>query len=365
MEFDRQKQSLLLQGERYTADTLHLLKARTEPEDDTGQMLCHFLEEWFSDSPVMTVSTSGSTGVPKELIVRKDQMMQSARLTCEFLNLQSGDTALLCMNLRYIGAMMVVVRSLVAGLNLIVRPASGHPLADVKIPLRFAAMVPLQVYNTLRVEEEKERLKQTDTLIIGGGAVDEALQEEIKNLPGAVYSTYGMTETLSHIALRRLNGVSASEHYVPFDSVKLSLSPENTLVIEAPLVCDDILQTNDIARIYSDGSFSILGRKDNVINSGGIKIQAEEIEKNLQPVIAVPFAITSVPDNRLGQAVTLLVQGQAGTLDTQEIENRLLMVLESYDRPKYILFADAIPQTENGKIDRAECRALAERLMQS
>ena len=178
------------------------------------------------------------------------------------------------MNLRYIGAMMVVVRSLVAGLNLIVRPASGHPLSDINEPLKFAAMVPLQVYNTLQVLEEKERLKQTDILIIGGGAVDARLEADIQSLPGAVYSTYGMTETLSHIALRRLNGPAASEHYHPFSSVHLSLSPENTLVIEAPLVCADILQTNDIARIHPDGSFSILGRKDNVINSGGIKIQA-------------------------------------------------------------------------------------------
>lgn len=142
--------------------------------------------------------------------------MQSARLTCEFLNLQPGDKALLCMNLRYIGAMMVVVRSLIAGLNLFVRPATGHPLADINESLKFAAMVPLQVYNTLQVSVEKERLQQTDILIIGGGAVDSALEAEIKRLPGAVYSTYGMTETLSHIALRRLNGASASEHYYPF-----------------------------------------------------------------------------------------------------------------------------------------------------
>lgn len=195
-------------------------------------------------------------------------------------------------------------------------------------------MVPLQVYNTLQVPEEKERLKQTDILIIGGGAVDEALETEIKYLPTAVYSTYGMTETLSHIALRRLNGASASEHYYPFPSVKLSLSVENTLVIDAPLVCDEILQTNDIARIYPDGSFMILGRKDNVINSGGIKIQAEEMEKLLRPFIPASFVITSVPDQRLGQAVTLLIVGQ---LDTRELENKLQTTLEPYYRPKHIL----------------------------
>ena len=139
----------------------------------------------------------------------------------------------------------------------------------------------LQVDNTFQIPEEKEKLKQTEILIIGGGAVDKALEEKIRNLSNAVYSTYGMTETLSHIALRRLNGAAASDRYYPFSSVELFLSSENTLMINAPLVCDDTLQTNDIARIYPDGSFTILGRNDNVINSGGIKVQAEEIEKLL------------------------------------------------------------------------------------
>lgn len=360
MIFDRKQQHLLLEGKEYTPEDIARFVAEgAENYPSAIWDLYLFLNEWFNDSPVITVHTSGSTGTPKELIARKDQMMQSARLTCEFLNLQAGDTALLCMNLRYIGAMMVVVRSLVAGLNLIVRPASGHPLSDISEPLKFAAMVPLQVYNTLYTPEEKEQLKQTEILIIGGGAVDEALEAEIKSLPIAVYSTYGMTETLSHIALRRLNGSTASEHYYPFPSVNLSLSPESTLVIEAPLVCDEILQTNDIARIYPDGSFTILGRKDNVINSGGIKIQAEEVEKMLRPFIPVPFVITFVPDPRLGQAVTLLIAGQP---DIQEIENKLRSILEPYYRPKHVLTTDCIPQTENGKINRAGCRALAEQL---
>lgn len=361
MIFDRKRQRLLLEGKEYTSDDIARFVAEgAENYPSAIWDLYLFLNEWFNDSPVITVHTSGSTGAPKELVVRKDQMMQSARLTCEFLNLQAGDTALLCMNLRYIGAMMVVVRSLVAGLNLIVRPASGHPLSDISVPLKFAAMVPLQVYNTLHTPEEKEQLKQTGILLIGGGAVDESLEAEIKSLPIAVYSTYGMTETLSHIALRRLNGNSASDHYFPFSSVELSLSPENTLVIKAPLVCDDILQTNDIARIYPDGSFIILGRKDNVINSGGIKIQAEEVEKLLRPFIPVPFVITSVPDPRLGQAVTLLFEGE---LDMEELKDKVQEILSPYHRPKYIRMVDFIPQTGNGKINRVECRTLAEKLL--
>lgn len=363
MIFDRQRQCLLLEGKKYASDDISRLVAEGDRTCAPALWdLYLFLNEWFSDSPFITVHTSGSTGKPKKLIVRKEQMMQSARLTCEYLNLQPGDTALLCMNLRYIGAMMVVVRSLVAGLNLIVRPASGHPLADIKGALTFVAMVPLQVYNTLQIPEEKERLRQTDILIIGGGAIDEALETEIRNLPGAVYSTYGMTETLSHIALRRLNGLSASNRYYPFSSIQLSLSSENTLVIDAPLVCDETLQTNDIARIYPDGSFIILGRKDNVINSGGIKIQAEEIERALRPIIPVPFVITSVPDKRLGQAVTLLM---TGSVCVNEVECKLQNLLASYYQPKYIWIVDQIPQTENGKIDRKGCSCLAQHLLLS
>lgn len=360
MIFDRQQQRLLLEGKEYAPEDISRLVAEEAGNCPPALWdLYLFLNEWFDASPVITVHTSGSTGVPKGLVVRKDRMMQSARLTCEFLNLQAGDTALLCMNLRYIGAMMMVVRSLVAGLNLVVRPASGHPLSDVEVPLKFAAMVPLQVYNTLRVPAERKRLEHTDILIIGGGAVDDSLEAELKTIPIAAYSTYGMTETLSHIALRRLNGEAASKCYYPFPSVELSLSAENTLIVKAPLICDDVLQTNDIACLCSDGGFTIAGRKDNVINSGGIKIQAEEMENRLQPFIPVPFAVTAVPDPRLGQALTLLI---AGKPDIKELENKLQAVLETYYRPKHIFITELIPQTENGKIDRTGCRILAQQM---
>lgn len=361
METNLRKQVLLLEGKKYTITDLSLLKAQSGERDFS--LLCElydFLQLWFNDSPFITVYTSGSTGTPKALPVRKEQMMQSARLTCEYLDLREGDTALLCMNLRYIGAMMVVVRSLVAGLNLIVRRPSGHPLAEVNEPLRFAAMVPMQVYNTLRVPEEKERLCKTDILIIGGGAVNAALETEIQSLPGAVYSTYGMTETLSHIALRRLNGSFASSHYHPFPSVQLSLSCDHTLVINAPLVCDDVLITNDIVHLYSDGTFEILGRKDNRINSGGIKVQAEWVEEQIRSLIPVPFVITSISDEKLGEAVVLLLE-YMDHLD--KVESMLPAWLPPYHAPKYIRIVNKIPLTGNGKIDRGECRILANRVI--
>ena len=315
-----------------------------------------FLSEWHNDSPVLEVQTSGSTGTPKRITVRKEQMENSARLTCDYLGLRQGDKALLCMPLRYIAGKMMVVRSLVAGLDLVVREPSGHPMQDVETPLRFAAMIPLQVYNTLQVPEERERLCRTDILIVGGGSINRELEKEIQALPNQVYSTYGMTETLSHIALRRLNGPDASPYYTPFPSVSLLLSADNTLVINAPLVTDETLVTYDVAELLPDSRFCILGRKDNIINSGGIKIQIESVEEALRPVISTNFAITSVPDPKFGEAVVLLVE------ETEPARKFLADTLETipkYQRPKHVLQVETIPLTGSGKIDRAACRKLA------
>ncbi len=178
-------------------------------------------------------------------------------------------------------------------------------------------------------------------------------------MPNTVYSTYGMTETLSHVALRRLNGPEASPYYHPFPSVTLSLSPDNTLVIDAPLVCDERLVTNDVARLLPDGSFAIIGRKDNIINSGGIKIQIEEVEERLRPYLDRPYAITATPDPRLGEAVVLLLASNLrGEMLTEVLAN-----LPKYLRPRHIIKVSEIPQTGSGKIDRAACRELARNII--
>lgn len=361
MTLDRSKQTLLLDGRRYSVEEIRTCAAASKTANTP--FLCElflFLTDWFDDSPTLMVHTSGSTGVPKSITVRKEQMMQSARLTCEFLDLRAGDSALLCMPLHYIAGKMMVVRALVAGLNLILRTPSGHPLADVDTPLRFTAMVPLQVYNTLQVPEERQRLCRMDILIIGGGAIDSELEKEISRLPGRIYSTYGMTETLSHIALRRLNGEQASLRYQPFSSVQLSLSAAETLVIEAPLVCDEKLTTNDVATIDDDGTFTILGRKDNIINSGGIKIQIERVEAVLRPAFPAFIAITSVPHPKLGEAMVLLIED---TTALDHIEETVAACLPRYEQPRYIRMVDAIPLTGSGKVDRAACKALAAQLL--
>ena len=318
-----------------------------------------FLEEWNNPSPYVHVKTSGSTGEPKPMLVEKRRMLASARITCDFLGLRSGDTALLCMSLDYIAGKMMVVRSLERGLKLTTVEPSGHPLSTSNLPHstfhiphstfhipHFTAMVPLQVYNTLQVPEERERLKQIRHLIIGGGAIDDSLAAELRDFPNNVWSTYGMTETLSHIALRRLNGPEASEWYTPFPSVHLSLSDEGCLIIDAPEVCPEPLITNDIAEL-STRQFRILGRKDNVICSGGLKIQAEELERQLRPHMSAPFVISKRADEKFGEVVVLITEGSPS--DARIICER---ILPKYHQPKAYLHLDQIPLTETGKIAR-------------
>ena len=313
-----------------------------------------FLAEWHNDSPFVRVKTSGSTGAPKPMMVEKRRMLNSARITCDFLGLREGDTALLCMSLDYIAGKMMVVRSIERNLKLLSVPPSGHPLATVNAssPLDFAAMVPMQVYNTLQVPEERARLMQVRHLIIGGGAIDEAMEAELRTFPHAVWSTSGMTETLSHIALRRLNGPAASEWYMPFPSVSISQTPDGCLVIDAPEVCPEPLVTNDIVEIFSS-RFRILGRKDNVICSGGIKIQIEEVERQLRPHLHAPYLLSKRQDGKFGEIAVLLTEGSV-----EEARHICERVLPKYHQPKAYLHVARIPLTETGKPARHQAKKL-------
>jgi len=341
-----------------------------------------FLSEWNNDSDRVLVHTSGSTGKPKPMMVEKKRMLNSARITCDFLGLKPGDSALLCMSLDYIAGKMVVVRSIERHLHLISVSPSGHPLKnidlkdvngkDVNGEITFAAMVPMQVYNTLQVPEERERLTHIRHLIIGGGAIDASLEKELQALPGniAIWSTYGMTETLSHIALRRINGDEASEWYQPFDSVKISQTDEGCLVIDAPLVCAETLVTNDIVEIepyiYNKVEkhdkeekhdkveklrFRIKGRKDNVICSGGIKIQIEEVEEFLKPHLEKPFMLAKKKDEKFGEIAVLLSENKE--IKTVEATVRRLLSDYKYWIPREFRYVEHLPLTETGKPKRS------------
>ena len=328
-----------------------------------------FLSEWNNGSDRVLVHTSGSTGKPKPMMVEKKRMLNSARITCDFLGLKPGDSALLCMSLDYIAGKMVVVRSIERHLHLISVSPSGHPLKDVNKEITFAAMVPMQVYNTLQVPEERERLTHICHLIIGGGAIDASLEKELQALPGniAIWSTYGMTETLSHIALRRINGDEASEWYQPFDNVRISQTEEGCLVIDAPQVCAETLVTNDIVEIepyiYNKVEklrFRIKGRKDNVICSGGIKIQIEEVETLLKPHLEKPFMLAKKKDGKFGEIAVLLSEDE----DIKRVEATVRRLLSDesekssdhkkykYWIPKEFRYVEHLPLTETGKPKR-------------
>lgn len=344
-----------------------------------------FLAEWRNDSDKVLVHTSGSTSKPKPMWAEKQRMLSSARITCDFLGLKEGDTALLCLSTDYIAGKMMVVRSLERNLRLHEVEPSNHPLAALPMAVDantmspqpaawdLVAMVPSQVYCSLQVPEERQRLMDIKNLIIGGGAISKELEHELQSFPNAVWSTYGMTETLSHIALRRLNGPEAEEWYTPFDGVDVSLNEENCLVINAPSVHEGLLTTNDIAELRpaSDGSkhcFRIIGRKDNVICSGGVKLHIEELETMLSDIIGETqqsWAITKRPDPKFGEAAVLLTSEKHYKTFTQ-----LLSKAEprSYNLPtntrkltyiKDIICVPEIPLTRTGKIDRKASMEIA------
>lgn len=344
-ELNRDRQSITIEGRNFHSDELEDIIA--DSSDNFRKDLYLFLKEWFSDSDTMIVNTSGSTGTPKPIVVEKEKMMQSAKLTCSFLHLHKGDKALLCMSLNYIAGKMMVVRSLIAGLDLYLTPPCGNPLKDIDTSFDFTAMIPLQVYNSLSTEIERERLSQIKNLIIGGGAIDAEIVKQLKDFRYNIYSTYGMTETLSHIALRKLNGNNPSPNYIPFDSVSLSQDNDGALIIDAPLVSNERLYTNDIVNMDENGSFTIIGRRDNIINSGGIKIQIEELEQLLKPFIKGSFAVSSITDVKFGEIVIIIVEENC-YFDKNSIK-------KEFDKnliPKNISIIKNIPLTETGKINR-------------
>lgn len=316
-----------------------------------------FINQWQSPSPTLLVHTSGSTGKPKPMLVEKRRMEASARITCQFLGLKRGDTALLCMPLDYIAGKMVVVRAIVWGLKLIDIPPCGHPLKQIDTPPVFAAMVPMQVFNSMQDASERQKLWQIKHLIIGGGAINDDMAAELRQHQNAVWSTYGMTETLSHIALRRLSGPQASEWYEPFDGVNVSTNADGCLVIDAPTVCALPLTTNDIAEIAADGRrFRIRGRKDNVICSGGIKLQIEEMEAKLRPYINVPFLISKRSDPKFGETVVMIAE----TNDIESLKTICKERLNKYEQPHKYIAVDSIPTTETGKPARAKAMEIAQ-----
>lgn len=310
-----------------------------------------FLLSWLNNEDFVEVKTSGSTGAPKLLKVKKKHMINSALATGKFFKLPSGTTALLCLPTSYIAGKMMLVRAMVLGWNLDTPPPNSSPLDHVYKRYDFCAMTPFQLDNSL------SRLHLIKKLIVGGGALSYHIQNLVQGIRTRVYETYGMTETVSHIAAKRINGKKDRKGPAPFKvfpHVTIAKEERNCLTINAPKVSDGIIVTNDIVELLTYKKFIWKGRVDNVINSGGIKIHPEEVEKKLQKTILRRFFITSLPDNALGEKLVLFVEAEFSeeTLDKLQQQISNLKSLHKFEIPKKIYFIEKFEETHTGKINR-------------
>lgn len=310
-----------------------------------------FLLDWLNDKEYVVVKTSGSTGTPKKYRLRKEHMINSAMATGKFFDLPAGTTALHCLPANFIAGKMMLVRAMILGWDLDTVPPKASPLDQVFKLYDFSAMTPFQLDNSL------SRLHVLRKLIVGGGAVSANLKRLVQGLGTKIYETYGMTETVSHIAARRINPTKEKESPIPFKvlpEIAISKDERECLVIDAPNITDDKLVTNDVVEILSPKKFLWKGRIDNVINSGGVKLYPEEIEAKLDAIITHRFFITSLPDDALGEKVVLMVESNFSEERLRSLEREIknFNLLGKYEVPKKIYFVEKFEETANGKIHR-------------
>jgi len=315
-----------------------------------------FILEWFGSNESVLAKTSGSTGEPKVIRLSKDRMKNSAQLTGEYFKFEEGQTALLCLSTNFIAGKMMVVRAFLWRLNLILVAPNGHPMNSLQTNIDFAAMVPLQVINCLKNGIDFGLISN---LLIGGGAVDSYLEEELQEIPTKCFSSYGMTETVSHVAIKPLNGNNKSEHYKGLGNVTFSLDERFCLQISAPQIISEPICTNDLVNLIDEKCFVWLGRYDNVVNSGGVKLFPEQIEAKLKDLISDPFFIGGVEDRKLGQSLVLLIEKDNQT--SEYVSNLLAKIkglLSKYEQARDIIFIQEFKRTPNGKLQRKATMSL-------
>lgn len=311
-----------------------------------------FLSQWYGPQNFITVHTSGSTGPPKPIFLDKLFVAQSAVRTLRFFRLEPGQRILLCLPLRYIAGKLMVIRALLGQLDL----CTADPSDDFSFlaqcrdnPFVFAAMVPNQVTKLL---ENPKRFEGLNALLIGGSALPASLETGLGNVPTACFASYGMTETATHIALRRINGQDASDRFHCLQGIEVGLSQKGCLTIDMPGLDLPHLFTSDLAELDDNKTFRILGRADHVIISGGIKYFPETLEKKLEDLIEYPFFIGALPDETLGHRIVLAIEARADEQLEKKLEAFFARRLDRYERPKDIVFKEKFERTETGKIIR-------------
>lgn len=335
--------SFRLNGKAYERNALDLAAQQwTASSDEEQQGLGHFLVDWLSDDEHITLHTSGSTGKPKEIQMPKTAMYASAVRTAAFFNLSEGDSALLCLPIRYIAGKMMLVRALVLGLHLDIIPPK------TKLPIEknytFSALIPLQANASFDV------LGRFKTVLIGGAPIPTDLRKRISKKYKHCIETYGMTETLTHVATRVV-----SDAVIPFRAmpgIVIATDENDCLVIEVPYVPLSPIVTQDVVKLKDDDTFSLLGRRDWVINSGGMKIFPEALEEVLTPFIKFPFFFTAVPDADLGEKLVLLVEAPTTEKAAIMAIAKQHLGANKHHIPKQVICLDAFMHTHSGKLDR-------------
>lgn len=296
-----------------------------------------FFLDWFDQKDYIEMTTSGTTGLPKLVRLEKQAMIQSALATGDFFGLEPGNKALLCLPTQFIAGKMMLVRSLILGLELDVVVPSTEPLAYNNKQYDFAAMVPLQVQNSL------EKLTNIKKLIIGGAKTDSDLIEKLLSFKTEICETYGMTETITHIAAKRVGETA----FTILPNVKIEKDDRGCLVIYVSSISEEPIVTNDLVDLVNENQFIFLGRIDNVINSGGVKLIPEQIEAKLIGRISNRFFVTGVPDTVLGEKLILVIEGEKYDFSADFFD-----VLGKFEKPKEIVFVPKFKENENGKLLR-------------
>lgn len=339
----------------------------TAPDNLYYTKVLKFKEAWESDQQHFTIHTSGSTGIPKPVTFTRTQLIESAQLTAGTFNLQEGDTAFCCLSVDYIAGMMMLVRAFETGMDLMIVEPGSNPFAGIEKHLyllnanrgkNFFAFVPLQMQTIL---EEFERFKDTlnaaKSILIGGAGISEYLHEQIQKIHAPVYATYGMTETLSHIAIKRLNGPAKQDFFTVLEGVEIGQDERECLKIKSKATDAQWIVTNDIVEIVEEGKFRLIGRFDNIINSGGVKIQLEKIESIGEEVLTSEqfkgrFFAYGIPDDKLGQKLILVIESKEPISSGNEIGLSFSKKLSKFEIPKEIFFVERMIETPTGKIDK-------------
>lgn len=345
------QETIQINGSIFSKDNFEQLKKNDEAPDSWENAIFLFLKNWFDDTDFVTTHTSGSTGIPKEIRLAKTAMRNSARMTNAFFGLNEEKTALLCLPASYIAGKMMLVRAITGGFNLVTTAPKANPFEQLKMPIDFTAITPYQLYYSA----ETLKQKAVQNIIVGGGHVNSTLETLAESIPTDLFETYGMTETCSHIALRQFNGENKSDVFSVLNGVSIRLDERECLVITAPHLLNEAIITNDVVEIKGKNTFRWLGRFDTTINSGGVKIHPEQVEKKLDGIIPSSFFIASQLDNILGEKVILVIESDDYSASrraelTASIENRL----SKFEIPKAIYFAPEFVYSSANKILRKE-----------